>query len=140
MGDKGDLARIIHNRGYVALQAGDYAEAKARFRESLTMFRRLGNQRGIAESLAGLGGLSSAQGQPRQSAQLLGAAHALMKDAGAAWWPADRIEIERILQAIRANLDVDVFDNAWAAGKDLTLEQAIDLSTPEFSGGEHERS
>jgi predicted ATPase len=140
MGDKGDLARLIHNRGYVALQAGDYAGAETRFRESLTLFHRLGNQRGIAESLAGLGGLRSAQGQPRQGAELLGAAHALMQDAGAAWWPADRAEIERILQAIRSNLDADVFDAAWTAGKDLALEQAIELSAQEFSAGEHGRS
>lgn len=138
MGDKGDLARIIHNRGYVALHAGDYAGAGSRFRESLSMSRRLGNQRGIAESLAGLAGLSSAQGQPLLGARLLDAAHTSMKNAGAAWWPADRIEIELNLQAIRTNLEADAFEHAWAIGEDLTLEQATTLASMEFSGGGHE--
>lgn len=138
MGDQGDLARLIHNLGYAALQAGDLAAAENRFRESLAMFRRLGNQRGIAECLAGLGGLSSSQSQPLQGAKMLGKAHAMMEIAGAAWWPADRTEIERTLQTTRANLDEATFEDAWADGKEMTLEQAIDLSTMKLSNETHE--
>jgi len=138
MGDQGDLARLIHNLGYVDLQAGDLTAAGNRFRESLAMFRRLGNQRGIAECLAGLGGLSSAQSRPLQGVKLLSKAHALMEVAGAAWWPADRTEIERTLQTTRANLDEATFEDAWAAGKGMTLEGAIDLYKMRLSNEGHE--
>jgi predicted ATPase len=138
MGDKGDLARLIHNQGCIALHADDYVGAETHFRQSLSMFRRLGNQRGIAECLAGLAGLSAAQGQYPLGARLLGAAHALMNNARAAWWPADRIEIERYLHDIRSNLAEEVFDNAWAAGKNLSLEQAVALASTKFAEVGHE--
>ena len=37
----------------------------------------------------------------------------------------DRIHYERTIAAIRAQIDADTFAAAWAAGRTLTLEQAI---------------
>jgi predicted ATPase len=133
MGDKGDLARLIHNQGCIALHADDLNGAESHYRRSLTMFRRLGNQRGIAECLAGLAGLSAARGQHPLGARLLGAAHALMNAVGAAWWPADRSEIERYLHEIQSNLAEDAFDRAWTSGENLTLEQAVALASTKFA-------
>ncbi|NTU83673.1 MAG: tetratricopeptide repeat protein, partial [Chloroflexales bacterium] len=124
-GDKGDLARLIYSLGYVALHAGLYAGTEAQFSESLAMFRKLGNQRGIAECVAGFAGLRAAQGHPQQGAMLLGAAQAMMSAAGAAWWPADRVEYEQNLAHMRAALPVDAFAAAWAKGQALPMEQAI---------------
>jgi predicted ATPase len=129
MGDKGDLARLIHNLGYVARHQGDTGRAAAQFRESLAMFRTLGSKRGIAECLAGLAELEFEWGRPERAVRLLGAAQGLLSASGAAWWPADRVEVENSLAAMRANLDEDTFAGAWEAGKTMTLEGAISYAT-----------
>jgi hypothetical protein len=129
-GDKGDLARLIHNLGYVALHAGEYARAAAWFSEGLAMFQRLGNQRGIAECVAGFATLRIAQGDARWGGMLIGAAEAVLRPTGAAWWPADRVEHERSLASARAVLPADAFSAAWARGQAMTMEQAIHSCQP----------
>jgi predicted ATPase len=126
-GDKGDLARLIHTLGYIASHEGEDARAEERFRESLAMFRRLGNKRGIAECIAGLASLRAKEGKPQIAAQMLGAAEALLRASGAAWWPADRVEVEKTRAVFQSELSKDEFMAAWTAGQEMTLEQALTL-------------
>jgi tetratricopeptide (TPR) repeat protein len=130
-GDKGDLARLIHTLGYIAQHEKDYARAEIQFRESLTMFRRLGNKRGIAECLAGLAGLNAIQGHAQKGAVLLGAAESLLQATGAAWWPADRVEVERNREIIQSKLDEAEFASATKKGQAMTMEQALSLASDE---------
>jgi tetratricopeptide (TPR) repeat protein len=124
-GDKGDLARLVHTLGYIAAQEGDDRRAEAQFRESLVMFRRLGNKRGIAECIAGLASLRAKQGKSQVGAQMLAAAEALMGQSGAAWWPADRVEVEKTHSLLQSALEENEFKEAWTAGQSMTLDQAI---------------
>ena len=124
-GDKGDLARLIHTLGYIAGHEGDDALAEAQFRESLALFRRLGNKRGIAECVAGLASLRAKQGKPQLAAQMLGSAEALLGATGGAWWPADRVEVEKTRSIVQSELSRDEYTVAWSAGQRMTLEQVI---------------
>jgi hypothetical protein len=124
-GDKGDLARFVHNLGYIALHQQDFPRAQAQFRESLLMFRRLGNKRGIAECLAGLASVRAKQEGLQTAAQLLGAAEALLSASGAAWWPADRVEVENTRAILQSVLEQREFAAAWAKGQGMSMEQAI---------------
>jgi hypothetical protein len=45
---------------------------------------------------------------------------------GAILWPANRIEYDRSLAALRAQLDDDALAAAWAEGRAMTMEQAIE--------------
>ncbi|HJS17996.1 MAG TPA: tetratricopeptide repeat protein [Anaerolineales bacterium] len=130
-GDQGDLARFVHNLGYIAQHEEDFELAESQFRESLAMFRRLGNRRGIAECLAGLAGLIAQQGHTKRGATLLGAAESLLKVTGGAWWPADRVEVERNREMLRSALGADEFAKAWKKGEELTLDQAIHFASDE---------
>jgi len=76
----GDLARLVHNLGCVAQYDGNFGKAKGLFRESLAMFRKFGNKRGIAECLMGLSGLKAQEGQPQQAARLFSAAEAILAE------------------------------------------------------------
>ena len=131
-GDKGDLARLVHTLGYIAGHEGDDDLAEAQFRESLAMFRRLGNKRGIAECIAGLASLRAKQGKPKIAAQMLGAAEALLGASGGAWWPADRVEVEKTRAILQSELGKDEFRGAWAEGQTMTLEQAIAFVSNDF--------
>lgn len=124
-GDQGDLARLVHTLGYIASHRGDDDLAEAQFRESLAMFRKLGNKRGIAECIAGIASLKTKQGDFQTGAEMLGAAEALLGASGAAWWPADRVEIEKTRSTLQSSLKGEDFDAAWKAGQSMTLDQAI---------------
>ncbi|HEX5840116.1 MAG TPA: tetratricopeptide repeat protein, partial [Anaerolineales bacterium] len=130
-GDQGDVARFVHNLGYIAQHEEDFELAEAQFRKSLTMFRRLGNRRGIAECLAGLAGLKAQQGITQWGATLLSAAESLLKATGGAWWPADRVEVERNREMLRSALTADEFANAQKAGQAMTIDQAIAFASNE---------
>jgi predicted ATPase/DNA-binding XRE family transcriptional regulator len=50
------MPSLLHNLGYGELANGDAPRAAERFGEAIVQFRRMGDQRGIAESVVGLGG------------------------------------------------------------------------------------
>lgn len=102
-GAKGDQARLVYTFGCLEMHDGKFAHAEACFRESLSAFLSLGNKRGIAECLAALAGLGAIQGRTAWAAPLLAAAEGILSSSGAAWWPADRVEIE----AFKARIEAD---------------------------------
>jgi hypothetical protein len=73
----------------------------------------------------GLAGVAAAEGQPERAARLLGAAQALIENTDAVIGPAERIEVERDLSAVRTQVGEATFTSAWAEGRAMTLEQAI---------------
>jgi len=130
-GDRGDVARFVHSLGYIAQHEEEFELAESQFRKSLAMFRRLGNRRGIAECLAGLAGLKAQQGQTIWGATLLSAAESLLKATGNAWWPADRVEVERNREMLKSALSADEFAKAQKTGMAMNLDQAIAFASNE---------
>lgn len=130
-GDNGDKARFVHNLGYIAQHEEEFELAEAQFRKSLKMFRKLGNRRGMAECMAGLAGLKARQGQVEWGAVLLTAGETMLKTAGGAWWPADRVEVERSQAMIRSALGETDYAAAQKKGAAMTLEQALAFASEE---------
>lgn len=121
---RGDQARLVHTFAYIAMHKGNLDEAQALFEESLNAFRKLGNHRGIAECLAGLAGLAAERGKYNWAVPLLGAAESQLTAFGGAWWPADRVEIDRSQKRMRSALQ-DEFDALWAQGQAMDVDEAI---------------
>ena len=78
----------------------------------------------------GLGGVVIAQGKNLQAAQqaarLFGAAEAILDAIGARLEPVDEREYQASLTAVHARLSPTAFEEAWAEGQALTVEQAVD--------------
>jgi hypothetical protein len=96
------------------------------------MFRQLGNRRGMAECMAGLAGLKARRGDAEWGAVMLGAAESVLKVAGGAWWPADRVEVEANQEIIRISLSEIELTAAQNKGKAMNLEQALAFASEEI--------
>lgn len=56
---------------------------------------------------------------------MLNAVESVLKSTGSAWWPADRIEVERNQKIIDSSLNDVELTKAQKKGSVMTLEQAL---------------
>jgi len=109
----------------VAQRQGDYGQVATRFAEGLVFCRQSGNQEDIAICLMGLSEAIGKQRQSLRAARLLGAVAVMLETVGAAVALHVRTDYDRILANTCAQLDEATFAAAWAAGRAMTLEQAV---------------
>jgi predicted ATPase/class 3 adenylate cyclase len=114
-----ELGRAAHAQGYCVQAAQHLIESLALMSEKRFPLSP------IADCLDGLAGVAGAQGQPERAVRLFGAAEALRESAGNMLWPAYRTAYDRDVALARAQFDDATFTAAWAAGRAMTLEQAI---------------
>jgi predicted ATPase len=133
LGQPGSIAMSLHNLGYVAQHHNDYERGEALFVESLGLYRKIGDKNGIILCIAGIAGLAGAQGQPERAACLFGATQMLLDGSNTHIDSIDRNEYERNFTTAHAQLDEATFAAAWAAGRNLSLEQAIAYALEEHA-------
>ncbi len=121
------IALALNNLGLVATRQGNFARAIQLHQESLDMYRTGGEIRFVPECLEGLAAALDAAGDSYKAARLLGASDALRESIALPIPPIDRADYERVLASVRANLPSD-FSSAWAAGRAMTMEQAMELA------------
>jgi len=131
VGDKQRAATAMSNLSYVAMHQGDYVRAAALLREGLTMTVELNYKHTFGLGLAMLAGPVAASGQPERAARLFGASESILQDLGAILQPADKIEIDRYLDDVRAQLNEKTFEKAQAEGRAMSFEGAIALALDE---------
>jgi predicted ATPase/DNA-binding SARP family transcriptional activator/uncharacterized protein HemY len=120
-----NIALGLVNLGLLALGQGEHELAAKRFTEGVILCRDVGNTVGSAYCLKGFACvLAQYPEQLDHSAQLFGAATALLKTSGAALAYLDR-PTDDYLADVRAQLDEATFTAAWATGRAMTPEQAI---------------
>jgi predicted ATPase len=128
LGDRGGMAWATIHIGHAARARGDAAQAKRQFTESLKMFRELGALWGVAESLEGLAVAARDLAHCGRAAQLFGSAAALRQNIGYQLAPPNAANQQRDLDALRATLGLNGFETAWRMGRDLPLDEAIDVA------------
>ncbi|MCJ7556273.1 MAG: tetratricopeptide repeat protein [Gammaproteobacteria bacterium] len=130
LGAQHDLASVLHNLGHTCLHLGDVERAHPLFRESMAAHQALQNVPGIAECLVGFAAVALLRGLPAVGARLLGAAVSIggQRTAAASVWQATRIEYEHYLALARTNLTEAEFQAEQAAGRAMSLEQAVDYA------------
>jgi predicted ATPase/DNA-binding CsgD family transcriptional regulator len=119
---------LLHNLGYVALAADQPAGAGQRFREAIAGYRRVGDSRGVAECLIGLGATASAQGRAEIAVKLFAAGEAALAARGAELWHSNQADYLRWRGVAMQMIESDAFDVAWAAGAELSVDDAIALA------------
>ena len=117
------IVRVITLRGYSALLQDDVLLAARLFAESIERARSLHRTQSLLSPMAGLAGVALARGQVARAARLLGAVEA----ARASIWMKHLtwIHPDRITVDTRAALPAAAFEQAWAVGRAMLLEEAI---------------
>jgi predicted ATPase/DNA-binding SARP family transcriptional activator len=123
--DRQGIARALLLLGRVAQAQTDIDKARFLLRRSLSLCHELGEHREAAERLEGLAAVDRAQGQLLRAARLLAAADALRNTHGPPVAPIDRADREQQGATVRAALGEAAFAAAWAAGRAMSLEDAI---------------
>jgi hypothetical protein len=122
------IANVCTLLGHLACHQQNYAVAKARYRESLALYRTLGNATYIAWCLEGYAAALCAEEHYAQATRLCAAAVALREKVQTPLPPAERETFEQTITTSKAVLDEQTFALELAAGAALTQEEAIDYA------------
>jgi len=129
LGDQWGIANVLNRLGDGAFEQGDYLTTLVLRKESLAIFQQLGDRGSIALSLEGLARLAAAFASFGRAARIWGAAERMLDEVGAALPGSERPRYEGQVAAARTAMqDDEAFDRAWQAGRDMTMELAIELA------------
>jgi tetratricopeptide (TPR) repeat protein len=117
----GLLPRNIHSLGDLELDRGNFAAALARYVEGLDESARDRSRRVVPFCLAGIAAVLVEQGRPEDAATLWGAASAGEEALGFRILGVERSRYESRLARLEGT-------PAWTSGRNLTLEEAAELS------------
>jgi non-specific serine/threonine protein kinase len=122
------LVHALGALGHVVRDEGDYALARSLYIESLALRRKHNHRIAIAQSLEDLAALARREQQPGQAIRLLGAATAFCETLDAQPPVAIRAEYEHTMAEGRAALGEAAFAAAWAEGRAMSLDEAIEYA------------
>jgi tetratricopeptide (TPR) repeat protein len=132
-GDNWALSLSLRNLGIVAYRQGDTSEAKSFLRESLGVLHDLREKWFISRCFETMAAIAALGGEYQRAAQLFGAGEILREAVGAVVLPAYRPDYERGLVALRSALGEADIQAAWAAGRAMTLDDALSYALAEVS-------
>jgi hypothetical protein len=133
LGDKSYVSYTLLNLGTIASARHDYERAGDIYRECLGLRKELQERRGIVTCLAALGCTASGLRDYRKAAILFGAFEAQREATGASIPAIFRNEYERQVKSTTAALGEAAFAEAWAIGRAMTMDQAVDNALKEPS-------
>ena len=135
LGNKGWIALSLNRLGRFALNQEDYGRAAELLEESLTLSldRKVveleEGDKGFPPLLEGFGGVAVGQGQAKRAARLYGAAEALREaNATPILLSSERKEYDVWVATARAKLGEKDFKAAWAEGRGMSPEEAIEYA------------
>jgi len=109
----------------VARAQENYSTAATLDREAMTLVSGLGAKRAVAEWLEGMASTAVSSGAFERATRLLGAADALRSAIGAPIPARDVASNREQLALARAKVGDASFQDAWAAGRAMALEEAM---------------
>jgi predicted ATPase/tetratricopeptide (TPR) repeat protein len=116
------------NLGGILQAEHDLEGARTTLQQALRIGRRIGDKRPMAEAMEGLACLAGDLGDWHRAAVLHSAAQALLDQTGAPWDPLDARARQKSLDQAGAALGDEQFQQAYARGRALSFDQAIDLA------------
>ncbi len=120
------LAINLNIQATISQLEGDDARTAELLRESVGLSAALRDTWALVYGLVGLAGVAARHGDPERAARLCGAAKALGEAAFVrVAFPPTQALYEQDLANIRAQLDAEAFEVAWAEGRAMSMEEAV---------------
>ncbi len=107
---------------------GRFEAAHESLDEALAMFRAAGDMQRVSSLLTMAAALALGEGEPERAARLSGAAAVLMEPLGHVATPMQLLRMDDPVPAARAALGDQAFEAAYAAGRTLSLDEALELA------------
>ncbi len=126
VGGADGIAYGLRNLGIDTLRQDDYGRAAAYFAEGLGLCYE--NKWLAYECLEGLAAVAHSRGDNARAARLFGAGTSLQELIGHARSPIDLADKEHRVASVRTAIGDAAFAAAWAEGRAMTLEQAIEYA------------
>ncbi|CAN5657199.1 LuxR family transcriptional regulator [soil metagenome] len=130
VGERQSISAALYTLATLAQAERDHERAWDLLEEGLRLSSEVGNEADVAHCLEGLASVAGAKGNILRAARLWGAEEALLEkfEAAAYTYVPDRsLHLSRVAAA-RARLDEEEFEAAWAEGRTMTSEQAIEYA------------
>lgn len=115
----------LTTRSQVALAQGDHGQAECDAYAALAQCAALKGYVGLPDILECLAAQAAPTGRNREAARLCGAAQAARQRMGAVRFKVDDAGYQESIAALRGALGDDAFDEAWTAGTQLSIDEAI---------------
>jgi predicted ATPase/DNA-binding SARP family transcriptional activator len=129
------IAYALLEVGHAAWLQGEPGVTQSHAVEALGLFQAVGDKAGILAALENLAVAALAQRRKERAARLLGAVAVLCEAPGLTWPEWRRRPRERIGEAVHAASLEQEFAAAWAAGRALSLPEAVDYALQEADDG-----
>jgi len=124
IGDDNCAAGAMRDLGEIARRQGDYEQASELLSQSLLSFEKLGNDSPVILTLEQFAALAGSSGRFERAARLLAVVETLLGDTFRAYQTI-QIEHELLVTSTRKHLGNQKFEQLWAEGAEMSLEQAI---------------
>jgi len=128
VGDRLNIALAQNNRGDALRDGGRLDAAGAAYADALITYRDLNDQWPMVALFGDIATLAARRGQAREAFTLVGSADTLSADLGAARSEADEEHLMANLEAARATLGAARANEARAAGRGVTFDEAVALA------------
>jgi ATP/maltotriose-dependent transcriptional regulator MalT len=130
-GDRWVRGILRCNVASLELRQGRAGRASALYKQALAAFREMGERTLVANAVEGLAGVAACRGCPERAARLLGAMAAYRETIGYPVEALERPHYERQLAACRCALGEAAFAAAFAEGRAMPLERAVEHALEE---------
>jgi predicted ATPase len=134
IGDRSAVADVLKDQGGMSILESKYQESIDCLLKSIQLCYKLDHKQYITTGMCFLSTAIGMREKPDPvqaslySAQLEGAAHGLKDTIGLNDWTKDNPLYQMVRQYIRSRVDEQSWEDAYTAGRALTVEQAIDLA------------
>jgi predicted ATPase/DNA-binding CsgD family transcriptional regulator len=126
LGHQRSMAITLQALAHVLVSLGDLQAARRHYHESLIAARETGDRRRLAFIVSAAGALAAAMGDSERAIRLDAAGLAVVNAMGVRIAPPSRALYDEQLAPAKAILGADGVLAAEAAGRAMTLEQAVD--------------
>jgi predicted ATPase/class 3 adenylate cyclase/DNA-binding CsgD family transcriptional regulator len=129
-----ESAELPANLGLALRAEGDLGGARSMFEASLRISRRNGDSRGMAYGILYLACVTGDLGDWDRASVLHGSVQAFQDRAGIPWDDFDARYYQDSLAQARARMGDEQLERAYAQGRALSLEKALDLALSSEAG------